>query len=90
MQTYQTRDAAYIREDFFGKDPQLAEMAKLLSDDKILECFHYSRGGHESRKVCAAYRAALAHKGAPTVILAQTVKGHTSAPASPPRTPTTR
>ncbi|MYS74098.1 pyruvate dehydrogenase (acetyl-transferring), homodimeric type, partial [Streptomyces sp. SID5926] len=77
VQTYQTRDAAYIREDFFNKDPQLAEMAKLLSDDKILECFHFSRGGHESRKVYAAYRAALAHKGAPTVILAQTVKGHT-------------
>lgn len=77
VQTYQTRDAAYIRADFFGKDPALAEMAKLLSDDKILECFHLSRGGHESRKVYAAYRAALAHKGAPTVILAQTVKGFT-------------
>ncbi len=77
VQTYQTRDAAYIREDFFGKDPALVEMAKLLSDDKILECFHVSRGGHESRKVYAAYKAALSHKGAPTVILAQTVKGHT-------------
>ncbi|MFD8554090.1 pyruvate dehydrogenase (acetyl-transferring), homodimeric type [Streptomyces fradiae] len=77
VQTYQTRDAAYIREDFFGKDPALAEMAKLLSDDKIIECFHSSRGGHESRKVFAAYKAALSHKGAPTVILAQTVKGHT-------------
>lgn len=77
VQTYQTRDAAYIREDFFGKDPALVEMAKLLSDDKIIECFQFSRGGHEARKVYAAYRAALAHKGAPTVILAQTVKGHT-------------
>ncbi|MFE2513430.1 pyruvate dehydrogenase (acetyl-transferring), homodimeric type [Streptomyces naganishii] len=77
VQTYQTRDAAYIREDFFGKDPALAEMAKLLSDDKILECFHFSRGGHEPRKVYAAYKAALEYKGAPTVILAQTVKGHT-------------
>ncbi|URN15856.1 MULTISPECIES: pyruvate dehydrogenase (acetyl-transferring), homodimeric type [Streptomyces] len=77
VQTYQTRDAAYIREDFFGKDPALAEMAKLLSDDRIVECFHHSRGGHESRKVFAAYKAALGHKGAPTVILAQTVKGHT-------------
>ncbi|MFI1535666.1 pyruvate dehydrogenase (acetyl-transferring), homodimeric type [Streptomyces anandii] len=77
VQTYQTRDAAYIREDFFGKDPALAEMAKLLSDDKILECFHFSRGGHEPRKVYAAYKAALEHTGAPTVILAQTVKGHT-------------
>ncbi|MFF9404279.1 pyruvate dehydrogenase (acetyl-transferring), homodimeric type [Streptomyces anandii] len=77
VQTYQTRDAAYIREDFFGKDPALAEMAKLLGDDKILECFHFSRGGHEPRKVYAAYKAALEHRGAPTVILAQTVKGHT-------------
>ncbi|MFH8218844.1 pyruvate dehydrogenase (acetyl-transferring), homodimeric type [Streptomyces sp. NPDC018057] len=77
VQTYQTRDAAYIRQDFFGADPALAEMAKLLSDDKIVECFHFSRGGHEARKVYAAYKAALEHKGAPTVILAQTVKGHT-------------
>ncbi|WP_175409254.1 pyruvate dehydrogenase (acetyl-transferring), homodimeric type [Streptomyces sp. TRM64462] len=77
VQTYQTRDAAYIREDFFGKDPALVEMARLLSDDKIIECFHYSRGGHEARKVFAAYKAAVSHKGAPTVILAQTVKGHT-------------
>ncbi|MFF9864274.1 pyruvate dehydrogenase (acetyl-transferring), homodimeric type [Streptomyces sp. NPDC013953] len=77
IQTYQTRDAAYIRKDFFGKDPALVEMARLLSDDKIVECFHHSRGGHESRKVYAAYKAALAHKGAPTVILAQTVKGFT-------------
>ncbi|MFD4971977.1 pyruvate dehydrogenase (acetyl-transferring), homodimeric type [Streptomyces sp. NPDC058424] len=77
IQTYQTRDAAYIRQDFFGADPTLAEMAKLLSDDKIIECFHFSRGGHEARKVFAAYKAALEHKGAPTVILAQTVKGHT-------------
>lgn len=77
VQTYQTRDAAYIREDFFGKDPALVEMAKLLSDDKILECFHLSRGGHEPRKVYAAYKAAVEHKGAPTVILAQTVKGYT-------------
>jgi len=77
VQTYQTRGAAYIREDFFGKDPALVELAKLLSDDKILECFHLSRGGHESRKVYAAYKAAVEHKGGPTVILAQTVKGFT-------------
>ncbi|WP_101256263.1 pyruvate dehydrogenase (acetyl-transferring), homodimeric type [Streptomyces barkulensis] len=77
FQTYATRDAAYIREHFFGAGPALAEMARVLTDDKIIECFHTSRGGHEPRKVYAAYRAALAHKGAPTVILAQTVKGHT-------------
>ncbi|WOX09139.1 pyruvate dehydrogenase (acetyl-transferring), homodimeric type [Streptomyces sp. N50] len=77
VQTYQTRGAAYIREDFFGTDPALVELAKLLSDDKILECFHLSRGGHEANKVYAAYKAAIEHKGGPTVILAQTVKGHT-------------
>ncbi|MCG3044274.1 pyruvate dehydrogenase (acetyl-transferring), homodimeric type, partial [Streptomyces sp. S1A] len=77
FQTYATRDAAYIREHFFGAEPALAEMAKVLTDAKIIECFHTSRGGHEPRKVYAAYRAALAHEGAPTVILAQTVKGHT-------------
>ncbi|NLU67725.1 pyruvate dehydrogenase (acetyl-transferring), homodimeric type [Streptomyces sp. HNM0574] len=77
IQTYQTRDAAYIREHFFGSEPALVEMAKLLSDDKILDCFHNSRGGHEPRKVYAAYKAAVEHKGAPTVILTQTVKGWT-------------
>ncbi|MFJ3078937.1 pyruvate dehydrogenase (acetyl-transferring), homodimeric type [Streptomyces halstedii] len=77
FQTYATRDVAYIREHFFGAEPALAELAKLLSDAKIAECFYSSRGGHEARKVYAAYRAALAHKGAPTVILAQTVKGYT-------------
>ncbi|MFE1774920.1 pyruvate dehydrogenase (acetyl-transferring), homodimeric type [Streptomyces sp. NPDC059008] len=77
FQTYATRDAAYIRDHFFGAEPALAEMGRLLGDDKILECFHFSRGGHEARKVYAAYRAAVEHKGAPTVILAQTVKGFT-------------
>ncbi|MEV6983021.1 pyruvate dehydrogenase (acetyl-transferring), homodimeric type [Sphaerisporangium sp. NPDC051017] len=77
FQTYATRDAAYIREHFFGADPALAEMAKALTDAKIVECFHTSRAGHEPRKVYAAYRAAVEHRGAPTVVLAQTVKGHT-------------
>ncbi|MFD3487937.1 pyruvate dehydrogenase (acetyl-transferring), homodimeric type [Streptomyces sp. NPDC058665] len=77
FQTYATRDVAYIREHFFGAEPALVELSKLLTDAKIDECFHSSRGGHEARKVYAAYRAALAHKGAPTVVLAQTVKGYT-------------
>ncbi len=80
FQTYATRDVAYIREHFFGADPALVELAKVLTDAKILECFHTSRGGHEPRKVYAAYRAAVEHKGAPTVILAQTVKGWTLGP----------
>ncbi|MFD4650318.1 pyruvate dehydrogenase (acetyl-transferring), homodimeric type [Streptomyces sp. NPDC058441] len=77
FQTYATRDAAYIREHFFGSEPALVELGRLLTDDKIAECFKVSRGGHEPRKVYAAYRAALSHEGAPTVILVQTVKGFT-------------
>ncbi|MFI0709420.1 pyruvate dehydrogenase (acetyl-transferring), homodimeric type [Streptomyces inhibens] len=77
FQTYATRDVAYIREHFFGAEPALAEMAKVLTDAKIAECFHTSRGGHEARKVYAAYKAAVEYQGAPTVILAQTVKGYT-------------
>ncbi|WP_406841481.1 pyruvate dehydrogenase (acetyl-transferring), homodimeric type (plasmid) [Streptomyces sp. AHU1] len=77
FQTYATRDAAYIREHFFGATPALAAMAQLLTDAKIIECFHTSRAGHEPNKVYAAYRAATAHKGAPTVILVQTIKGWT-------------
>ncbi|KIZ18151.1 pyruvate dehydrogenase (acetyl-transferring), homodimeric type [Streptomyces natalensis] len=80
FQTYATRDVAYIREHFFGAEPALVEMAKVLTDVKIAECFHTSRGGHEARKVYAAYKAAVEFKGAPTVILAQTVKGYTLGP----------
>ncbi|MFE1357893.1 pyruvate dehydrogenase (acetyl-transferring), homodimeric type [Streptomyces harbinensis] len=77
FQTYATRDVAYIRDHFFGTEPALAQLGASLSDAKIAECFHTSRGGHEPRKVYAAYRAAVEFKGAPTVVLAQTVKGHT-------------
>ncbi|MEV0266027.1 pyruvate dehydrogenase (acetyl-transferring), homodimeric type [Streptomyces sp. NPDC050617] len=77
FQTYATRDAAYLRDHFFGADPALRAMAQQLTDAKLLELFQTSRAGHEPRKVYAAYRAAVEHKGAPTVILAQTVKGHT-------------
>ncbi|MDJ1136470.1 pyruvate dehydrogenase (acetyl-transferring), homodimeric type [Streptomyces iconiensis] len=77
FQTYATRDAAYIREHFFGASPALTELGRLLTDGKIAELFQTSRAGHEPRKVYAAYKAAVEHKGAPTVILAQTVKGWT-------------
>ncbi|HWM35959.1 MAG TPA: pyruvate dehydrogenase (acetyl-transferring), homodimeric type, partial [Streptomyces sp.] len=80
FQTYATRDVAYIREHFFGADPALVQMAQLLTDDKIAACFRTSRAGHEPRKVYAAYKAAVEHKGAPTVVLAQTVKGWTLGP----------
>ncbi|WP_377268592.1 pyruvate dehydrogenase (acetyl-transferring), homodimeric type [Peterkaempfera sp. SMS 1(5)a] len=80
FQTYATRDAGYIRDHFFGADPALVEMGRVLSDARITECFTTSRAGHEPRKVYAAYRAALEHRGAPTVVLAQTIKGHTLGP----------
>ncbi|GAA2443417.1 pyruvate dehydrogenase (acetyl-transferring), homodimeric type [Streptomyces macrosporus] len=80
LQTYATRDAAYVREHFFGADPVLRRMAESLTDERIVECFGSSRAGHEPRKVYAAYRAAVEHSGAPTVILVQTVKGHTLGP----------
>ncbi|GGU53653.1 pyruvate dehydrogenase E1 component [Streptomyces albospinus] len=77
FQTYATRDAAYLREHFFGASDTLKAIAAQLSDAKLLELFQTSRAGHEPRKVYAAYKAAVEHKGAPTVILAQTVKGYT-------------
>jgi pyruvate dehydrogenase E1 component len=77
FQTYATRDAAYVREHFFGADASLRTIGGKLTDAKLLELFQTSRAGHEPRKVYAAYRAAVEHKGAPTVILAQTVKGYT-------------
>ncbi|MFJ2955821.1 pyruvate dehydrogenase (acetyl-transferring), homodimeric type [Streptomyces sp. NBC_00669] len=77
FQTYATSDAAYLREHFFGADASLRAIGGRLTDAKLLELFQTSRAGHEPRKVYAAYRAALEHKGAPTVILAQTVKGYT-------------
>ncbi|MFJ6700949.1 pyruvate dehydrogenase (acetyl-transferring), homodimeric type [Streptomyces sp. NPDC091272] len=80
FQTYATRDVAYIREHFFGAEPALKQLGDVLTDAKIAECFHTSRGGHEARKVYAAYKAAVEHKGQPTVILAQTVKGYTLGP----------
>ncbi|MFC5724329.1 pyruvate dehydrogenase (acetyl-transferring), homodimeric type [Streptomyces gamaensis] len=83
FQTYATRDAAYIREHFFGApgaDPALRALGASLDDARLLELFHTSRAGHEPRKVYAAYRAAVEHRGAPTVILTQTVKGHTLGP----------
>ncbi|MEU2110150.1 pyruvate dehydrogenase (acetyl-transferring), homodimeric type [Streptomyces sp. NPDC019507] len=76
MQTYAARDAAYLRKHFFTGDA-LSGIAAGLSDTQLTELFGNSRGGHEPLKVYAAYRAATEHRGAPTVVLAQTVKGHT-------------
>jgi len=72
-QKYVVEGGDYIREDFFGKDPALLELVAHLSDDKLKKL---NRGGHDPQKVYAAYAAAVAHKGAPTVILAKTIKGY--------------
>ena len=70
-------DGAYIREHFFGPDPRLGKLVEHLNDDDLRKL---RRGGHDYRKVYAAYAAAVQHTGAPTVILAKTVKGWTLGP----------
>ena len=73
-QTYSVETGAYIREHFFGTDPRLRRMVEDMSDDDLRRL---SRGGHDYRKVYAAFEAARAHVGQPTVILAKTIKGWT-------------
>ena len=73
MQSFKANGGAYTREHFFGKYPELLELVKDMSDDEI---WALNRGGHDPQKVYAAYAEAVAHKGQPTVILAQTVKGY--------------
>jgi len=73
-QRYAIENGAYIREHFFGRDPRLLKMVENLSDDDLTRL---RRGGHDYRKLYAAYSAAVNHKGKPTVILAKTVKGWT-------------
>jgi pyruvate dehydrogenase E1 component len=72
-QTYKANDGGYVREHFFGRDPRTKELVGAMSDADI---WNLKRGGHDYRKVHAAYAAATAHKGQPTVILAKTVKGY--------------
>jgi len=72
-QTFKARDGAYVREHFFGKYPELAKLVSTWSDDDI---WRLNRGGHDPHKVYAAYAAAVAHTGQPTVILAKTIKGY--------------
>ena len=72
-QKYVVAGGRYIREQFFGKDPRLLELVRNLSDDEIAAL---RRGGHDPVKVYAAYRAAMEHRGSPTVILAKTIKGY--------------
>ncbi|MCW3039298.1 MAG: aceE, partial [Solirubrobacterales bacterium] len=72
-QTYKSRDGAYVREHFFGKDPELLKMVEHMSDEEV---WALNRGGHDPQKVHAAYAAAARHPGQPTVILAKTIKGY--------------
>ncbi|MBE9374628.1 pyruvate dehydrogenase (acetyl-transferring), homodimeric type [Saccharopolyspora sp. HNM0983] len=72
-QTYKANDGAFVREHFFGRDPRTKDMVKNLTDDEI---WGLRRGGHDYRKIYAAYKAATEHHGQPTVILAKTIKGY--------------
>ena len=72
-QKYSVEPGSYTRRHFFGKYPELLELVNHLTDEQIHKLL---RGGHDSRKVYAAYKAALEHQGRPTVILAKTVKGY--------------
>ena len=71
-QNYKSKDGKYVREKFFGKYPELLELVANMSDEEV---WNLNRGGHDARKVYAAYKAAVDNKGQPTVILAMTVKG---------------
>jgi pyruvate dehydrogenase E1 component len=73
FQTFSANDGAYNRERFFAQTPDLAALVGNMTDTDI---DRLKRGGHDARKLHAAYAAALAHKGQPTVILAKTMKGY--------------
>ncbi len=73
-QTFRANDGAYVREHFFGRDPRTRAMVEGWSDDDVW--WKLKRGGHDYRKVYAAYKAAMEHTGQPTVILAKTIKGY--------------
>ena len=71
-QNFKSKGGDYVRENFFGKYPETREMVANLSDQDI---WRLNRGGHDAKKVFAAYDQAINHKGRPTIILAKTVKG---------------
>ena len=73
MQNFKSNGSAYTRKHFFGRYPELAKIAESLSDQDIEQL---NRGGHDPYKMYAAYHKAVHHKGQPTVILAQTIKGY--------------
>ncbi len=71
-QAFKANDGAYVRKNFFGRDPRALKMVEHMSDDEI---WNLRRGGHDSQKVFAAFHAANSHQGQPTVLLVKTVKG---------------
>jgi len=77
-QTYKAENGAYVRENFFGRDPRTLEMVKGYTDHDL---WRLKRGGHDYRKVYAAFKAAVEHTGQPTVIIAKTVKGYGLGPS---------
>ena len=72
-QTFRANDGAYVKEHFFGRDPRTAKMVEDWSDERV---WALTRGGHDYHKVYAAYDAATKFTGAPTVVLAHTIKGY--------------
>ena len=72
-QTYKTESGAFVRENFFGRDPRTLAMVSHMSDDQL---WGLRRGGHDYKKIYAAYKAATEQKGKPTVIIAKTIKGY--------------
>jgi pyruvate dehydrogenase E1 component len=73
FQAYKAKGGAYLREQFFGKYPELVKLVEDKSDEELARLH---RGGHDPAKIYNAYKRALEHKGGPTVILAKTVKGY--------------
>ncbi len=73
MQTFAAKDGRFNRDHFFNQNPELASLAQGMTDEQI---DRLKRGGHDVVKIHAAYAAAAAHKGQPTVILAHTKKGY--------------
>jgi pyruvate dehydrogenase E1 component len=72
-QTFKANDGKYVRDNFFGRYPETAALVADWTDEQIWEL---QRGGHDPRKMYAAYAAAVAHEGRPTVVLAKTIKGY--------------
>jgi pyruvate dehydrogenase E1 component len=72
-QTFKSRDGNYVREQFFGRYPETRALVERMTDDEV---WALNRGGHDPYKVYAAYASAVEHRGAPTVILAKTIKGY--------------